>query len=370
MKIFSSYATLLATVLCLAASPARGAAGYAIVKKVVGTVTYTGVTGSGAVTAGSALPGGSVITTGANSYADLDLGANGDALRIEADSRVTLDTLTLTRRGSRVSQAQTELSVQRGSVVANVVRKLSRSSRYRIHTPNGIAGIRGTSFRIGVNNTTVVEGTISFTRTTGGGVQTISAGQTLVGSQIQSAGDIQSVANVAIQCTAHTQTAQAVADSVTKFASAIAQNAASTAAGAGQSASDSASASAEAAVNALVGALQSAAGSAPADIQAQVAAAVQIVATRVATITAIAAANGAANAVLGTGGTKAEAEAAASSAAQKSGATPEQASEIADLSINPPAQQPADGGTQPGNPTNSDSSSQNDNNSTVSPVAP
>lgn len=320
---------VVASALFLTLVAAQADPGYAQIKKVVGTVTYAGATGSGNATAGLALPAGSQITTGANSYIDLDLGPNGNALRIEANSRVTLDTLKFRRVGKQTT-SDTMLNVQRGNVVANVVKKLSRASRYRIQTPKGIAGIRGTTFRAGSAGVTVVTGTVSFQPQAGGGVQLVLGGQMFQGNTVQPARQVQTIANIAIQTTANTQTADVVAQTVSQFATAMAARAAQDSAAAGQSGADSAAQIAQQVVQALVTALESAAADAPAGIRAQVTQALQSVRGALAQITAGAAAKAAAIGVAAAGGTAAEAKAAASSAARQTGSNAGDAQALAD----------------------------------------
>ena len=156
----------IAAFITLFADTAQADVGYALVKKVQGTVKYTSAIGQGPLKVGQVLTAGARITTDAGSYVDLNLGVNGDALRVEESSTVTLTELTFrkTRMGDVV---KTEMNVTKGHVVANVVRKLSRNSRYNIRTPNGVAGIRGTCIQAGVTGVLAVIGQVQFTPVNG-----------------------------------------------------------------------------------------------------------------------------------------------------------------------------------------------------------
>ena len=134
--------TLVAALWLFTSTAQAASPGAAQVKKVVGTATYTDAKGGGPIKEGDILMQGATITTGAGSYVDLDMGVNGNALRVEADSTLTLNKLDYTRAGEVI--VNTELEVKKGSTVANVVNKLSKASKYEIKTAAGVAGIRGT----------------------------------------------------------------------------------------------------------------------------------------------------------------------------------------------------------------------------------
>lgn len=320
---------LVLALLLFGSQAAFAVAGYATIKKVSGSATYASTAGSGALRTGMTVSAGSRITTAANSFVDIDLGANGNALRIEANSVVTLETLRFRRIG-RDATSDTRLRVQRGHVVANVVKKLSRASRYRIETPRGIAGIRGTAFRAGSSGVAVVTGTVEFVPQAGGGVQLVVGGQMFRGAAVEPANNIQTVANVALQTTANTQAANVVSATVTQFATAIASLAATdAAANGGAAAGQSAATTAQQVVTELVTALESAAASAPAEIREQVTQALNSVRTQAATITSNAAAKAAAIGVAKAGGSSNAAQAAAKTAAQQTGQSEAEADKLA-----------------------------------------
>lgn len=88
---------------------------------------------------------GATINTGNNSKIVLDLGPNGSALSINANSTLVLDELKLNSTPQGPA-ATTTLDLKRGGLIGNT-KKLSQASKYEVRTANGVAGIRGTSFR-------------------------------------------------------------------------------------------------------------------------------------------------------------------------------------------------------------------------------
>lgn len=357
----STFAGLvLAGAFMLLGPQVQAASGTAVVKKVVGQASFTSATGQGALTEGKVLLQGARITTGAGSYVDLNLSENGDALRIEENSSLTLTTLNFRSepfsRGSKV--INTEMEVSRGHVVANVVRKLSRTSRYEIRTPNGVAGIRGTCIRAGSTGVLALIGRVEFRAVAGGGIQLIIGGQVLSAganapinaAAVQTSG----LAKTATACTANTGTAAMVQQTIAAFATAIAAEAAKTAAqgaaapGAkGQAAAQTAAQVTQALVAELVAEVQKAAAEAPAAIKAAVTQAANQAAGQSQAITTKVSANAAAVGVVAAGGDRATAQQAAQQAAQQTAATPQQANAVANnanTTINAALQQQASGG--------------------------
>ena len=312
-------------------STAFAETGYAIVKKIQGTARYTGSIGEIALRVGQQLSVGQRITTDKDSYVDLDLGINGDALRIEAESSVTFTELTF-RKLRRETVVRTDLNVTKGVVVANVVKKLSRSSRYRIKSPAGAAGIRGTCVQVGVAGVVTVTGSVQFT-SVNGRVQMVLGGFAFNagGNAAQRAGTArtQSIAASATASTTNIGNPQMLQATVQQFVQAIASQAAVTAANTDQ-ATTTATQTAAAAIQALTDAVQQEAATAPAEIRAQVQQAVQAVQSQAASITVTAAAAAAATATVAIatreGATPQQAEAQAQEAATKAAT---QAGEIA-----------------------------------------
>lgn len=284
-----TFGGILAAGLMLMASPAQAKVNYAMVKRVVGQATYTSPAGSGSLTSKMTLFQGSRITTGPDSFVDLDLGENGDALRIEASSTVSLTMLTSRRVASRQTVVNTQMEVTRGHVVANVVRKLSRASRYNIRTPSGVAGIRGTCIKAGVSGTIALIGRVEFVPTAGGGVRIIIPGFVMTAGANQpvraSLVQVSGVAQSAVGATASAGTSAMVSQSVQTFAAAIASmasQAAATSVANGTPAQQAAaiSSAASQAVNKLIpqllAAVRAAAANAPPEIQAKVQYAAQV----------------------------------------------------------------------------------------------
>ena len=102
----------------LFSNTASAVEGYAIVRKVQGTATFSSAIDNGNLEVGKQLVAGFSVSTGPNSYVDLDLGENGDALRIEADSTVKLTELTFQRYRKSRPTVKTGMEVSRGHVVA------------------------------------------------------------------------------------------------------------------------------------------------------------------------------------------------------------------------------------------------------------
>ena len=295
-----------------AASP-----GAAVVKKVVGTATYTDARGGGAIKENDILFQGATITTGAGSYVDLDLGVNGNALRVEADSTLALNKLEYTKAITTVTDTQVE--VKKGSAVSNVINKLSKASKYEIKTPAGVAGIRGTVVRSSVIRITCLIGTIQFTPVAGGGVMiTINGGNAFSPGALAAvkagAAETSGLAKTATQLTANAAAAQ-VAQVVQQFTAALAADAAAEAAKTGGSASAAAANAAKAAIAELVQAVTDAAAQASPQMKAAIQAVAQTLTQNSESMTANAAASGAGIGVKVTGGTDAQASAAANSAA-------------------------------------------------------
>jgi len=128
---------------------------------------------------GALVGAGATIQTDKDSYVDLVLG-HGDApvaggggggrasyqaapeqntIRIKQDSALAFDKMTSTQTGADVV-TETQLDLQRGKILGNV-KKMSAASRYEIKIPNGVAGIRGTSYEITVEGVIrVLEGSL------------------------------------------------------------------------------------------------------------------------------------------------------------------------------------------------------------------
>jgi len=326
MKFFSlnRYASLvgaLSAALWFFAAPTQAATpGAAEVKKVVGTANYTDATGGGPIKEGQILMAGATITTGAGSYVDLDLKVNGNALRVEADSTLAINKLEFTKAIDVV--VNTEVQVTKGAVVANVINKLSKASKYEIKTPAGVAGIRGTALRASTIRITCLIGTISFVPTLGGGAAVVITGGNAFAPGTPAvvkapAAETSGLAKAATQLTANAVTAQ-VTQVIQQFTAALAADAAVEAAKAGGNSAAAATAaanSAKAVVAELVQAVREVAAQAAPQVQVNIQLVVTTLTRNSESLTANAAAAGAGIGVKVVGGTDAQAQAASSSAA-------------------------------------------------------
>lgn len=318
-SLFTIGSAMLAAAWLFAVNTVQAASpGAAVVKKVVGTATYTDARGGGAIKENDILFQGATITTGAGSYVDLDLGVNGNALRVEADSTLALNKLEYTKAIATVTDTQIE--VKKGSAVSNVINKLSKASKYEIKTPAGVAGIRGTVVRSGVVRITCLIGTIQFEPVAGGGVAIIINGGNAfspgaLAAVKAGAAETTGLAKTATQLTANAAAAS-VATVVQQFTAALAADAAAEAAKTGGNASAAAANSAKAAIAELLQAVTDAAAQASSpQVRATIQAVAQTLTQNTESLTANAAASGAGIGVKVAGGSDAQASAAAATAA-------------------------------------------------------
>jgi len=166
LKIFA-----VAALACALTNPlqAQTVPGKAEVRAVKGAAVYSAAGGpSMPLKAGTVLGPGSTIKTGANSTVDLFLGNSAGVLRLTENTTLSLDKLTLTDTGADTA-VDVQLGLPEGTILGNV-NKLSAASRYEIKTPNGVAGIRGTRFRMSSNSFIVLlDGTLVYVYVPPGG---------------------------------------------------------------------------------------------------------------------------------------------------------------------------------------------------------
>lgn len=98
-----------------------------------------------AATAGQPLIAATWVTTAADGAALIDL-ADGSRLRLRANTELYLGKLHLDENLDRV----VELEVAAGDVETEVSTATGAGSRFEIRTPHGTAGVRGTVFRVGI----------------------------------------------------------------------------------------------------------------------------------------------------------------------------------------------------------------------------
>lgn len=134
---------------------AQAQAAQAEVTKVKGNATYSTAGGAAMpLKVGDRLPAGTVIKTGPASYADLFFGNSAGYVRVLENSTMSVDKFTLTDTGADTA-VDLQLNLPDGVAVGNV-NKLSAASKYEVKIPTGIAGIRGTRWRISSNGTIVL----------------------------------------------------------------------------------------------------------------------------------------------------------------------------------------------------------------------
>src|SRR5712672_3636546 len=121
--------------------------GKAEVRALKGVAVYsTGGGPSMPLKVGTVLGPGSTIKTGGGSSVDLFLGNSAGVVRVAENTTLALDKLTLTDTGADTA-VEIQMGLSEGTILGNV-NKLSAASRYEIKTPNGVAGIRGTRYRM------------------------------------------------------------------------------------------------------------------------------------------------------------------------------------------------------------------------------
>jgi hypothetical protein len=120
---------------------------------------------------GTVLGPGATIKTGKGSTVDLFLGRTAGTLRLTEESTLSVDKFTITDTGAD-TVLDLQLNLPEGTVLGNVD-KLAAASKYEVKIPNGVAGIRGTIFRISSTGYIVVpRGTVIFVYVPPGGQPT------------------------------------------------------------------------------------------------------------------------------------------------------------------------------------------------------
>lgn len=159
------------TVLRIPASMLRSSPGQATLKTVHGSVRWREAEGAWKTAAtGQALPVGAELRTEALASATLEL-ANGTQLRVHPGSTLVLDTLSLYANGLmadtrvRLLQGQTEITDNPGR---------RTQQNLRVLTPSAQAVVRGTIFRVGVEDGLTREETLE------GSVGVDASGKTVV----------------------------------------------------------------------------------------------------------------------------------------------------------------------------------------------
>jgi hypothetical protein len=174
--------------------------GFATIVRIEGQAQYSaGDNVWHPLTVGQTLGPGNVIQTAVNSKVDLVLGdkiaehivpvpdkvalgadsqtvdmvsykavAQQNVIRMESDTVLAIDKLLISNTGVD-AVSDTELDLRQGTIFGNV-KKLSAASQYLIKTPNGIAGVRGTTFILSANgDITVISGSMVASHTDSSG---------------------------------------------------------------------------------------------------------------------------------------------------------------------------------------------------------
>jgi hypothetical protein len=173
----------LALTVAMLSHPASGneVQMYAKISAISGTVTDAA---GGAVKVGQRFKTGDTLKTGEKSYVDLALMSDNytsSALRLESSSELNLTQLfeySLAEPGKAAAPyVQTQLELRSGNLSANV--KPITAGRFQVKTASGVAGIRGTAFRVGSSGAILVlEGAVEATLTLPNGrTVTIPVGQ-------------------------------------------------------------------------------------------------------------------------------------------------------------------------------------------------
>jgi hypothetical protein len=155
---------LVATMaLGLAASlQAQSVPGKAEVRAIKGKAAYS--VGGGPMQplkVGMVLQSGTTLRTEAESAVDLFLGKSAGVVRMIESTTLALDQLAITDTGADTA-VDVQLNLPDGTILGNVG-KLSAASKYEIKVPSGVAGIRGTRYRISATSFIVLlNGTLVF----------------------------------------------------------------------------------------------------------------------------------------------------------------------------------------------------------------
>ena len=172
MKLTASSFRIVASLLLVGTactfSTARAAeAGNALVRAVSGKASYSK---DGAafkpLRTNMKLPAGSVVRTEAGAKVDMVIDTDKSVVRVEESTQLGLDKLSY-EEGAIERIVDTDMNLPEGEILGNV-KKIAAASKYQVKTPNGVAAIRGTEYRVRSNGqVTVTTGrvTVTLTRT-------------------------------------------------------------------------------------------------------------------------------------------------------------------------------------------------------------
>jgi hypothetical protein len=214
MKIFQAFVSALVGGMVLSLAVGAHAQSttkqYATIVRIEGEARYSpGNNVWHPLIVGQTLGPGNVIQTAANSKVDIVLGdiladhivaapdkvapavdakvrdlisykamAGQNVIRMESDTVLAIDKLSVANTGVD-AVSDTELDLRQGTILGSI-KKLSAASQYTIKTPNGIAGVRGTTFILSATGAiTVTDGSCVISVVINGSTitQTVVAGQ-------------------------------------------------------------------------------------------------------------------------------------------------------------------------------------------------
>ena len=135
------------------------------------------------VTAGMKLPQGAVVTT-VNGEVYIQA-HTGTVAVVKSNSTVSIDELSVTTDGGKVTKETTSMNLRNGNLVSMLDPAKKSVNSYQVRTPKGVAAARGTTFTVsynGVDYTIVATtGFVQITSSTGT-VVSISGGQASMSS--------------------------------------------------------------------------------------------------------------------------------------------------------------------------------------------
>jgi hypothetical protein len=130
-----------------------------------GTITAKGADGSTAALAvGAKVTEGMEIDTSANGFLTIAL-PDSSRVSIPSNSRVKLNKLRVTKY---TKSPRTDIILLRGRIESRVAPLDAVKGKFEVHTPQSVAGVRGTHFRVGWNGKTaaneVIDGSVAVGR--------------------------------------------------------------------------------------------------------------------------------------------------------------------------------------------------------------
>lgn len=114
-----------------------------------------------AVTEGQVLKTGTIISTGFNANATIDMGKTSEIL-VRPLTRVAIEDLTVT-----AGVVKTNLNLKMGKIKADVKTTTGLKHNFTLKTPISTAAVRGTVFEAGVSNISVETGSVGFSNSIG-----------------------------------------------------------------------------------------------------------------------------------------------------------------------------------------------------------